>query len=121
MDRILIEAAVFRVYVGVTAEERNRRQEIVLDLQVFTDTRPAGTSDDLRLGVSYVDIHAAIRGVITNKEYNLIEAIAEDAAAVLMARFPVLQGAVVKVAKPAALSDRAVRSAAVEITRMRNG
>jgi dihydroneopterin aldolase len=66
-------------------------------------------------------MHGVIRDITANKKYSLIEAIAEDVAAALLARFPILEGVLVKIAKPAALSDRAVRSAAVEITRMRNG
>ena len=120
MDKILIEGASFQARVGVSDEERGRQQEIVVHLQAFVDTRGAGKQDDLAATVSYVEIHEVAARAVSAKAYRLIETIAEDVAAAVLRSFASVTGVVVRVAKPAALSDRGVRLTAVEITRMKN-
>lgn len=120
MDKIIIEGASFQARVGVSDEERRRRQEIVVNLQAFVDTRGAGRQDDLDASVSYVEIHEVAARIISAKPYRLIEAIAEDVAAAILQSFAAVSGVVVRVAKPAALGERGVRLTAVEITRMKN-
>ena len=120
MDKIIIEGARYQAHVGVSDEERRRKQEIVMDLQVFVDVRAAGQLDDLAASVSYVEIHEAAARTIAAKAFRLIEAIAEGVATAVLRSFPAVAGVVVRVDKPAALSGRQVRSTAVEITRMRN-
>lgn len=120
MDKILIEGASFQSHVGVSEQERAQSQEIVMDMQVFLDVRDAGNRDDLAATVSYVDIHEVAARTIAAKRYILVEAIAEDVAANVLQGFQAITGVVVRIAKPAAMSDRGVRNTAVEITRMRN-
>lgn len=120
MDKILIEGASFQSHVGVSERERSRSQEIVVDMEVLLDVRVAGSRDDLAATVSYVDIHEVVANTISAKPYILVEAIAEDVAANVIESFQAITGVVVRVAKPAAMSDRGVRNTAVEITRMRN-
>lgn len=120
MDKILIEGASFQAHVGVSEQERAHPQEIVMDMQVFLDVRGAGNRDDLAATVSYVDIHEAAARAIAAKPHILVEAIAEEVAANVLRSFPPITGVVVRIAKPAAMSDRGVRNTAVEITRMRH-
>ncbi len=120
MDKILIEGASFRARVGVSEEERARRQEIILSLQALIDIRRAGRQDDLAATVSYVEIHEVAARVIAAKAYRLIETIAEEVAAAVLQRFEPITGVVVRIAKPGALGSRGVRLTAVEITRMRH-
>lgn len=120
MDKILIEGAHYQAHVGVSDQERGRKQEIVLDVQALVDVRRAGRLDDLAASVSYVEIHEVMTRTISGKAFRLIEAIAEDVAAAVLQNFPAITGVIVRVDKPAALADRNVRSTAVEITRMRH-
>lgn len=120
MDRILIEGASFQAHVGVLEHERRRMQEVVIDIQALLETGPAGLQDDLVKTVNYVEIHDIAARTVASKHYHLIEGIAEDLAAALLHNFAAVTGVVVKVSKPAALAARGVRSAAVEITRMKN-
>ncbi len=120
MDQILIEGARFQAHVGVSDDERSRRQEIIVDLRAFLDIREAGLRDDLSATVSYVDIHAVAGQVIAAKAYRLVETIAEQIATAVLDKFPALGGIVVRIAKPGAMANRDVRSAGVEIQRMRD-
>jgi dihydroneopterin aldolase len=120
MDKIIIEGASFQAHVGVSEEERRRRQEIIVSLQILIDLRSAGEQDDIASTVSYVEIQELAADVISAKPYRLIETIAEDLAAAVLRGFAAVAGVIVRVAKPAALGERGVRLTAVEITRMRN-
>jgi dihydroneopterin aldolase len=120
MDKIIIEGASFQSRVGVSEQERSRPQEIFAHLQVFLDVQEAGRRDDLAATVSYVDIHEVAARTIAAKPYVLVEAIAEEVAANVLASFQSVTGLTVRIDKPGAMSNRGVRSTAVEITRMRN-
>jgi dihydroneopterin aldolase len=120
MDKIIIEGASFQSHLGVSELERSRPQEIFANLQVFLDVSDAGKRDDLAATVSYVAIHEVVARTIAAKPYVLVEAIAEDVAANVLKNFQALTGLTVRIDKPGAMSDRGVRSTAVEITRMRN-
>jgi dihydroneopterin aldolase len=120
MDKIIINGARFQAHVGVSEEERRRMQAIVVDLQALVDTRAAGHDDDPDATVNYVEVHEAIKRTIAARSFRLIEAIAEEIAAEVLRRSIAVAGVVVRVTKPAAMGDRGVSSAAVEITRMRH-
>ena len=47
MDMIEVEGLRLRCVIGCTTEERRGRSDVVIDLTVGIDARPAGSSDDL--------------------------------------------------------------------------
>ncbi|HDL78673.1 MAG TPA: dihydroneopterin aldolase, partial [Bacteroidetes bacterium] len=67
--------------------------------EVFLDTRQAGDTDDLADTVDYAKIYEIAEEVILEGEYNLIEAIAEDIARLILERLTV-EKALVRVRKP---------------------
>lgn len=106
--------------IGVTAAERGRPQEAVVDLSLGTDVRRAAASDDVADAVDYAAVHATVAAVATGREFALIEAMAQAIADAVLRGFAV-QEVRVRVAKPGALRSRGVACAAVEITRAREG
>lgn len=120
MDRIVIQEARFQSRVGVSDEERARPQEIAVDIEAFRDLRAAGESDDLSETVCYAAMHEKAAHIIGGNAFHLIETIAERLAAMVLREFPI-EKVIVRVRKPAALAERKVQYAAVEITRERNG
>jgi dihydroneopterin aldolase len=120
MDKIIIEGASFLAHIGITADERVRKQELFLDLHAFIDLRGIAGRDEISATVSYVDIHDVAGAAITARPYQLVETIAEDVAAAVLRRFQPVMGVMVRIHKPGALRQRGVRSTAVEILRMRN-
>lgn len=116
MDRVVIKGAKFAAHVGMGEEERNRAQEIEIDLVLWLDLRKAGKRDDYEHTVCYAAVHDCIAAVVAARKFALIEAIAESAAESVMAAFPVKRVRV-SVKKPGALEDRGVRYCAVRITR----
>lgn len=66
-------------------EERERAQPFEVDLDVETDLRRAGTTDDLADTVDYGGLCEAVAAVVGGERYALIERLAERIAEVVLA------------------------------------
>ena len=114
MDQIFISDLVARGVIGINAWEREKPQEILINLILFGDLRKAGKSDDLRDTIDYSAVakkvlaHAETAGRFT------VEALAADLARLCLEE-PGVEKVKVRVEKPAAV--RFTRSVGVEIER----
>lgn len=118
-DLIHLFGVPLRCHIGCTAEERVREQELVADVSVGTDIRPAAQSDDIALAVNYVELVDVMQEVAGAREYALVETLVETLAKRILAQFPV-ESVRILMRKPEALRHRDVAAPAVEITRKRN-
>lgn len=75
--------------IGFHEYERHIRQRVVVDFEAETDWREAARADRARNLVDYYEANLAIQALVEAKEYRLIEALAEDVARMLIARFPI--------------------------------
>ena len=114
LDRIHIRDLLLRTILGVTPEERKDRQDVLINLILYLDTRPAGLSDDIRDAVNYRSVTKRVIQHVESSEYFLVEALAESIARLILTEFPVPRVRVC-VEKPGAL--RFARSVGVEIER----
>jgi dihydroneopterin aldolase len=99
-DRIRLNEMVFYGYHGVLPEERTLGQRFVVDVEVETDLRRAGETDDLDATVNYSEMFAAAREIVTGPPCQLIEAVAERIAARVLREQPLVHAVVVRVRKP---------------------
>jgi len=120
VDRMLVPGIRLEARVGVSEDERASPQEILVDVDLRLDLSLAGTTDDLTATVDYEEVCRVVDAVARAHTFHLIEAIAEEAAAALLARFGVTE-ARVRVRKPGALRVWGVPHAAVEVRRRRDG
>lgn len=118
MDRVVIKGAKFAAHVGTGEEERSHAQEIEIDIVMWLDLRKAGKRDEYEHTVCYAKVHECVAAMVAARKFALIEAIAESAAASVLAAFPVKRVRIT-VKKPGALQDRGVRYCAVRIMRRR--
>ncbi|MEN6347898.1 MAG: dihydroneopterin aldolase [Syntrophomonas sp.] len=118
MDRIIAKRLKFKGCHGICEKERQVPQEFWLDLELCLDLKKAGKEDDLKLTVDYDAVFHAVRKIVEDESYRLIEALAERVAAVVLARFPV-QAVVVTVYKPHAPVEGEFDYFAVNIRRER--
>lgn len=116
MDRILIKDLLARCILGLSAEERREKQDVLISVALSLELAPAGRSDRVEDGVNYRPIKKRILALAESSQYHLIEALAERIAAECLEE-PRVQEVVVTVEKPSAL--RFARSVAVEIVRRR--
>jgi dihydroneopterin aldolase/D-erythro-7,8-dihydroneopterin triphosphate epimerase len=114
MDKIFIRDLALRCIIGIYPEERREKQDVVINVEMHTDLRKAGLSDDLNDTVNYKSIKKAILQLVEESHFQLIESLAEKIAAIALSDEKVQQ-AVVTIDKPGAL--RFAKSSAVEITR----
>jgi FolB domain-containing protein len=116
MDRMLISDLLVRCILGIGDEERKNKQDVLINLSLSVDLRPAGASDRLEDSVDYAALKKRIVAMTEGSQFFLVEALAERIAAICL-EHPAVTEAEVRVEKPTAL--RFARSVGVEITRGR--
>ena len=91
-------------------------QPVVINITVFTDTKPAATSTNIADTLDYAELASQATQLTTEGEYLLIESLVEDLAAMALSQ-PTARAVTVRVEKPQAVGD--ARSVGVEIYRER--
>lgn len=115
-DRILIQDLLVRGIVGINDWEREKEQDILVNLEVFSDLRASGTTDDVADTLNYRTLTKAVIEYIGASSHYLVEALATAIARIAVVDFGAAR-VVVRVEKPGAL--RFARSVGVEIERGR--
>ena len=115
-DKIYIRDLAIRCIIGVNQDERTEKQDVVINVILFTDTKKAGQTDILEDSVDYKMVKKAVLSLVENSAFLLIEKLAEEIAKVCLGNSKV-QKVSVTVDKPGVL--RYARSVAVEIVRTR--
>ncbi len=83
-DRIELRGLAVLALCGVLPEERVRRQPFTVDLEVVTDLRAAGASDDLVDTIDYGALCADIDALAQQEQYALLERFAQRIAEVVL-------------------------------------
>jgi dihydroneopterin aldolase len=117
MDRILLQNMVFYGYHGVYEHEREMGQRFAVDAELSLDLARAGATDKLDDSLDYVAAYEAVRAVVENNKFNLLEAVAEHiVAALLKGR---VAAVTVRVRKPGVPLPGCLDFVQVEVTRSR--
>jgi dihydroneopterin aldolase len=114
-DIILLEGIQIPAALGVTAAERRMRRPVTLDLEVATDLRAAGRSDQIRQTIHYEHIFEVVEDVAANHQHRLVESLGERIAAAILAKFDVT-AVTVTVRKPKPIAG-VLDYAGIKITR----
>ena len=116
-DKIHINNLEFFANHGVFPEETSLGQKFLVSLTMYTDTRPAGKSDDLTKSINYGEVSSFITSYMKENTFRLIEAAAENLAEALLLRYPLLEGLTLELKKPWAPVGLPLDTVSVEITR----
>lgn len=100
MDRINIKGLEIFAHHGVYREETVLGQKFIVDVSMEVDTRAAGRTDDLKKSVNYGSVCSDIQDVMKNRNYKLIEAVAEEIALAILLKYEEVRGVSVTVKKP---------------------
>lgn len=117
MDKTFIKDLLVRGIIGIRDWEREKAQDILINVTVFSDMLRAAKTDDIADCVDYsalakkVQIHAETAARLT------VEALANDLAKICLQEKGV-QKVIVRVEKPGAV--RFARSVGVEVERSRD-
>jgi dihydroneopterin aldolase/D-erythro-7,8-dihydroneopterin triphosphate epimerase len=116
LDRIYIRDLLTRCIVGIYDEERRAKQDVIINLVLYTDLSMAGRTDRIEDTVDYKRIKKDVIELVENSSFFLIERLAQAIADCCLEASGVRR-VQVTVDKPGAL--RFARSVAVEIVRER--
>ena len=116
MDRILISAIRQEGVHGVLPDERIRAQPFEVDVELSVDLRAAGASDDLADTVDYGALADAIRAIVADESYLLLERLAARIADACRAD-PRVTAAVVEVRKMQPPIEGAIGHVGVRVER----
>ncbi len=89
MDRVFIEDLRVETVIGIYDWEREIRQAVSLDLEMAFDIRAAAASDAIADTLDYKAVAKRLIGFIETSEFQLVEALAERCAAIVLQEFPV--------------------------------
>jgi len=88
-DCIRIMNMTFYGHHGVEESERELGGRFAVDVEMYLDLEPAGSTDDLSKTVDYKAVYKLVRQMESARNYELVEALAHDVAESIMAQFAV--------------------------------
>ena len=100
--------------VGIHPHERQARQSVVLDLDLDYDFAAAATVDAIGDAVDYTRAASLVTELAERREFQLIETMAEEMAALLLTQFPQVRRVRLEIRKPAAVPAAACAFVRVE-------
>ena len=115
-DRIFIRDLLARTIIGINDWEREQRQDVLLNLTLFTELKTAGESDDVLDALNYRTLNKEVLEYVEASQHFLVEALAAAVARICVMDHGA-DRAIVRVEKPGAL--RFATSVGVEIERER--
>jgi dihydroneopterin aldolase/D-erythro-7,8-dihydroneopterin triphosphate epimerase len=115
-DRIEIRDLLLRAIIGINPDERINRQDVLLNIELDADLRPAARSDDIRDAVNYRTIAKEVIELVEGSKFRLVESLAE-AVATLCLRDDRVTRVRVSLQKPGALRFAASVGVTIERTR----
>lgn len=120
MDKIILDGMAFYGFHGLLDEEAVLGQKFFVDVEIYTDTKEAGKTDDMNKSISYADVYDLVKMHTEEKRYNLIEALAENIASDILENFVRANSVSVKIRKKEAPVRGIFNYMGVEIRRDRN-
>ncbi len=89
MDIIYLRELKVPCTIGVWEWERRIKQMVVIDLELGTDVRPPAASDRLADALDYKALAKRVTQYVEASQFHLVEALAENLAATVLAEFGV--------------------------------
>ena len=116
-DKIVIKDLHLRGILGINDWEREKPQDILINVTVFADVRAAGESDSIDDAFNYRTLTKALIAYVEASNHYLVEALATRLARIAIVEMGA-ERVVIRVEKPGAL--RFAESVGVEIDRSRS-
>ncbi len=102
MDRIFITALAAETVIGIYDWEREVKQRLEVDLEIWMDLRAAAKSDAIEDTLNYKSVAKRVLAFVEASRYRLVEALAGEIARVVLEEFKVARVRVT-VHKPGAI------------------
>lgn len=119
-DTVSLAGITLYGYHGARPEERTLGQRFVVDVDLYADLRTAAATDALEATVNYSEVYRLVAEIVEGEPVNLLETLGERIIRSVIDRFPEIEHARVRIAKPGvAIADSVLREASVTINRTR--
>jgi FolB domain-containing protein len=115
-DKVIIKNLLVQGIIGVEDWERDKAQDILINIELFADLSEAGRSDSLEQSINYRTLTESVISHVKKSQPLTVEALATTIASLCLEEGNALKVRV-RVEKPQALP--AAESAGVEIERNR--
>lgn len=116
MDKVIIKDLLARGIIGVHNWEREKPQDILINLVLFGDLSKAGETDDIEDSINYQTVAEKTLALAENAKRLTVEALAADIAKLCL-KYGAVKRVRVQVEKPGAVPFS--QSVGVEIERTR--
>jgi FolB domain-containing protein len=117
MDKIIVRDLLLRGIVGLNDWEREKKQDILVNLVLYTDTRAAAATDNADQILNYRTVAKSVIAHVESSQHYLVETLANEIARICIVEHGAHRVRVI-VEKPGAL--RFARSVGVDIERDRS-
>ncbi|MEY4092960.1 MAG: hypothetical protein RLZZ53_159 [Acidobacteriota bacterium] len=103
--------------VGIHPHEREMPQSVLFDIDLDYDFAAAATTDAIDGAVDYTAVARRVAALAGRRQFQLIETMAEESAAMLLAGFPQVGRVRIEIRKPAAVPAAACSFVRIERAR----
>ncbi|MEE3286282.1 MAG: dihydroneopterin aldolase [Planctomycetota bacterium] len=117
-DCIEIRDLMVRAIVGINDEERVNRQDVVINLTIWSDLRDSGRTDDIDDTINYRTLAKLVIEMVEESSFFLVEKLGTEIALLSLEFSESIERIRVTVEKPGAI--RFARSVGVTIERTRD-
>lgn len=118
-DSIFLQGLVFYGYHGVMPEENKVGCRFALNVTCDLDLSSAAISDDLNDTISYADLFETVKKAFGEKQFKLLEAVAQHIIDRMFAAYPQLKRIKIRVSKLEAPIAISVGEFGVKLVRVR--
>jgi dihydroneopterin aldolase len=86
-DTVFVHDLETRTIIGINDWEREKRQPVVIDLEIACDASAAAREDDIEQAVNYRSVAKAVQAHAEESSYFLVETLAERIAELIRRDF----------------------------------
>lgn len=103
-DIVFINQLKLDTIIGIHEWEREKKQPIVLDIEIGCSIRSAANSDHIKDCIDYFSVSEKMKTLANIHRYQLVESLAEEISRIILQEFGA-QWVKVKLSKPNAVSE----------------
>ncbi len=89
MDKVFIEALEIECVIGIYDWEREVRQRVEIDLEMWVDLAAAAKSDAIEDTLNYKSVAKRVLAFVQESRFRLVEALAGEIARIVLEEFRV--------------------------------
>lgn len=117
LDKIFITDLKIKCIIGINDWERTQKQDVIINIELFADLMLPSKTDRIEDTIDYKEMKKKIIAMVEISQFNLVERLAAEIAAICLANKSV-KAVNVKIDKPGAL--KYAKSVGVEIFRIQS-